>query len=205
MARMAETDFLQSMRFHVLATVSNVANPFRYKVVTGQTSDGVDVEAQAGFSAVTTPEVSVEVVEYHEGHHIYTHKFPGRPTVSDVTLSRGVAIEDTDFIRWMIQAIEGSDEHTYRADLLIYHGGRAGLPRASKVSLDETHIAVGGPTRRYSIGNTPTRAYELKEAFPIRCKVAGDLDATSGDISVAELDIAYETFCIHTFVAPPVA
>lgn len=205
MARAASTDFLQNMRFHVVAATADSVNPFQYKVVTGQTSAGVDVEAQAGFSAVTTPEVSVEVVEYHEGHHIYTHKFPGRPSVSDVTFSRGVAIEDTDFFYWTLQAIEGSDEDRYRADLFIYHGGRAGLPKAAITDLGSGKKGVGGPSRRFSIGSTPTRAYELKEAFPIRCKVAGDLDGTAGDISISELDVAYERMWIHKFPAPPVA
>lgn len=184
MARMAETDFLQSMRFFVTVATAQGINPFQF-TIEHTNAAGVAVEIQAGFSAVTTPEISVEVVEYHEGHHIYTHKFPGRPSVSDVTLSRGVAREDTDFFFWVLQAIEGAgeDETHYRTDLHIWHGGRAGLPNAD---------VLAGPQTRYNAIARPTRYYSLFDAFPIRCKVAGDLDATSGDISISEVDVAYE-------------
>jgi hypothetical protein len=40
----------------------------------------------------------------------------------------------------------------------------------------------------------PARIYHVREAFPTNHKVASDLEATSGEISIMELSIAYEHF-----------
>jgi hypothetical protein len=61
MARAQSDDFLHSMRFWV----NVAAGP-------GGTSKPDLLGAEAGFSAVTVPEMTVEAVEYKEGQYIYT-------------------------------------------------------------------------------------------------------------------------------------
>lgn len=175
MARAKDSDYLHSMRFFV-------------KTVDGDSFDAFTATwegAQAGFSACTTPELSTEAVEYREGNYIYTRKFPGLPTTADITLSRGVTRVDTDFYNWMLQAVEGSTTDRYRADLVIQHFGRSTLPGANLAAGPQTTIDTSG---------TPDKQYLVFEAFPIRAKVAADLDATASDVSIAEMDVAYENF-----------
>lgn len=175
MARAQATDFIHSMRFHVDAV--GVGGTARL-VVPGR--------PQAGFSAVTTPEATVEAVEYKEGNTVYTKKYPGNPTMSDITLTRGVTRGDSSFWEWLRVVMEGSGE--YRADLDIKHFHRDNaLVRAQPAAGDQpnlTNIAT----------DVPGRIYHVREAFPIRHKVAADLDATASEISIMEMDLAYEYF-----------
>jgi len=193
MARPLNTDYLHSMRFHV-------------SIDDAQNSPIIDLNPtgrpDAGFSNVTTPEATVEAVEYKEGTMIYTRKYPGNPTVSDITLSRGVARQDSSFWGWLRVVLEGgplgSNEAQYRADLTIKHYHRDN-------SLVRDQPTNGGLPNRTNIKPadiTAARSYHVKEAFPIRHKVAGDLDATASEISIMELDLAYEHFEVEEHAIP---
>lgn len=180
MARSQQTDFLHSMRFHVTAIIAQG----------GATDLDLNAsvqqgKAQAGFSSVTTPEATVEAVEYREGTYVYTRKQPGNPTLADITMQRGVARADSSFWKWLRVVIEGSGE--YRADLQIshYHRDRA---------LTREYPAQGTVNLASIDLNNPARIYHVHEAFPTRHKVAGDLDATASEISLMEVDFAYESF-----------
>lgn len=175
------TDYLHNMRFHVDALQTD-----------GNDRLVVDGRPQAGFSTCTTPEVTVEAMEYREGQHIYTQKYPGNPSFNDCTLQRGVARQDSAFIDWIRQVIEGSGD--YRATVQIKHYHRVS-------ALDQTFPSFGlNAKERLHVFKddegiaTPSRIYRLYQTWPIRHKVAGDLDATSSDISVMELDLSYEWF-----------
>ena len=122
----------------------------------------------AGFQAVTAPETTVGVAEYREGIYKYTRKQPGIPTQNDLTLSQGVTKRRSDFFEWLLNAIEG---RAYRTDLEVYHFHRED-PRG--------------------IDGEPSRVYRALNAFPIRVKAAADLDGTSEDISLSEIDISFE-------------
>lgn len=183
MARAQATDFLSSSKFHVDAV--GVGGTQRL-VVPGR--------PQAGFSACTTPEATVEAVEYKEGNTLYTKKYPGNPTMSDVTLSRGVARGDSSFWEWLRVVIEGSGE--YRADLDIKHYHRdTALVRAVPATGDQPNLTNLNM-------DVPGRIYHVREAFPIRCKPAGDLDATASEISIQEADISYESFEVEERIVP---
>lgn len=181
MARAVATDYLHSMRFQVAVNDGN--NP-----LTTLNPDGV---VEAGFSAVTTPEMTVEAVEYKEGNMIYTRKYPGNPSMSDITLSRGVARVDSSFWNWMQLVAEGAEFDQpvaqYRQDLDIRHFHRDTSLTGDTVQ-NRTQLDVG----------SPARIYRIKEAFPIRHKVAGDLDATASEISIMELDLSFEHFDVVT-------
>lgn len=184
MARAQATDFLHSMRFHVDAI--GVGGVQRL-VVPGR--------PQAGFSQVTTPEATIEAVEYKEGNTIYTKKYPGNPTMSDITLSRGVTRGDSSFWSWVRIVLEGSGD--YRADLEIKHFHR-------DVALVRTQPADGSQPNmtEFPAGALPGRIYHVREAFPIRQKVAADLDATASEISIMEMDLSYEHFEVEERPVP---
>lgn len=185
MARTMQTDFLNGMRFHVVAVpaVAPGSTPVNPLQPAGR--------PQAGFSACTTPEMSAEAVEYREGTSVYTQKYPGVPSVGgDLTLSRGVARQDTTFWDWMKMTIEGGGPTggEYRADLLIKQFHRR-----------ETLVGEPDNARNFNTIDTnsvPAKTYNIFNGFPTRCKPTADFDATSGDVAIAELDVAFENFTI---------
>jgi len=130
---------------------------------------------QAGFSTISIPEISEDGVEYREGHHVWTKKQPmGVPTVSDSTFQRGIALESTGFLRWAMAKLSGAE---YRADITVFHWQRKDrVKNAGQANGDQAKA----------------RQYIFHEAFPTRVKPAGDLDATAGDVSLAEMDVAME-------------
>lgn len=180
MARPKSTDFLHNFRFHVLVQGFGASGTTQLK--TGGT------QPDAGFNAVTAPEATQSAVEYREGHYIYTQKYSGLPTVNDITMSRGVALADGTFWAWMKSVIEGNEE--YRADVSIFHFHRDSKPATS--------TTPGSPNVHQSVNAGPSDKglieYKIGQAFPIRHKVSSDLDATGAEVSIQELDLAYEWF-----------
>jgi phage tail-like protein len=132
---------------------------------------------EAGFQSVTVPEVSAEVSEYREGTMMYTRKYSGIPTFAAITLIRGVYMRDTSFYDWILDAIEGRE---YVTDLVIYHWHRVGKDP------DKTSDA------------TKARQYIIRDAVPSRVKPAADLDSTSSEVSLAEVDVEYTSFDLKT-------
>ena len=179
MARPKSSDFLHNFRFHVIVKGFGEG---------GQPQLGTDDSGtvSAGFNAVTTPEASHDAVEYREGHYIYTKKFVGLPTISDSTMSRGVALQDGTFWVWMKDVVEGNAE--YRADVSIYHLHRDSKPATSAIP--------GSPNTQQDVpaDGPGVIEYRLGQAFPIRMKVSSDLDATASEVSIQELDLAVEYF-----------
>jgi phage tail-like protein len=187
MPRPIATDFLHSMRFQVSAQKADATELLKPAIQTG------DGRPEAGFSACSTPEVSSEAVEYREGTFIYARKYPGAPTTSDITLSRGVARNDSTFWDWMRQVVEGiALPGEYRADLTIRH-----FHRAEALQNGQAGNAAIGSSNTLISQSAAARIYYVYNAFPIRHKVAADLDATASEISIMELDVAYEYFEIE--------
>jgi len=160
--RNATTDYFHNFRFHV-----STDGP-----------GGIDYldSREAGFNTCTTPEYTLEAVEYREGIYVYTRKFPGLVTAADVTLGRGVVRRASRFYEWMIRCIEGGE---YRATLTIYHYHRVGFEPDEMADRGDTGYA---------------KKYRCYNCIPIRFKVAGDLDATAADVSIQEVDVAMERF-----------
>jgi len=150
MARSIALDYYQAFRFGASFTWNGTAY----------------VQEGTGFNNITIPETSQEAAEYREGKDTWTKKQPGPPTVSEVTLQRGVTKAFTGFWDWIIGSIRGAE---YRVDLIIHHYHR------------EDDIQGAASFR-----------VELGQAFPSRVKPTGDLDATSSEISLAELELTCE-------------
>lgn len=179
MARAISDDFLMNMRFFVSVTgPAALENPTLTRI-----SQGTNSSPTAGFSACSIPEGTVGVAEYREGQYVYTRKQPAVPSMNDVTLSRGVAKIDSSFYKWWQLCAEGDESGSdYRGDVVIKHYHRsASLNRANEAAFDPASAAA-------------TKEYTLHEAWTPRHKPSTDLDATAGEVSVMELDIAYEWF-----------
>lgn len=191
MSRAQESDFLQSFRFHVTADDAG-GGAARFLLPSSTIVNGkLEEKPQAGFSAINTPSGTIDVAEYREGQYIYTRKYPGIPTMDDVTMSRGVALTDTEFFFWFTTAIEGNGE--YRSDITIRHFHR-GIPDVSE--------ALQASSQNLNLDSTVRKQYVLHEAFPTAHKVAADLDSTASEVSIMDLTVSYERFSV---VAGPVA
>lgn len=171
-------DFLHGFRFHVNVIIPNSA------VQNLQSDFGANGNISAGFNACSAPSASNEAVEYREGHFIYTKKYVGLPTVTDITLSRGVALTDGTMWLWMKDVIEGNAE--YRADMLIYHFHRD-AKNATQINATNENMNPDPSAQGFVL-------YKCGNVFPTEHKVAGDFDATSSEVSIQELTVAIEHF-----------
>jgi phage tail-like protein len=140
---------------------------FRFRVVAVEAGF---IDATAGFNQVTTPNITVEVGEYREGNRKYTKKQPGVPTVEAMTMQRGIALMETQFADWLLEKLLGGQP--YRTDILVnvYNQQNTG-------EVDSDPIA---------------RQIRGAECFPTSVKLIGDLDATSSDINLQEIEAACE-------------
>src|SRR3990172_4840578 len=70
----------------------------------------VEIEGIQSAAFTKCSELSAEVanVQQYEGGSLIPNKSPGRVTVSDVTLERGVANGDSDLYNWFLQVVHMS-------------------------------------------------------------------------------------------------
>ena len=175
MARSSGLDFFHSFRFAVV--VRGFGPSATPQLDTLDTQGNVT----AGFNSCSIPELTQEAVEYREGHYQYTQKYVGLPSISDVTLGRGVARRQGTLWKWVQDTCEAGNE--YRADMDIYHIHRDAKPQTASSSPLQINTA-----------NTNMIKYECHEAIPTGFKPANDLDATSSDVSIAEVTVSIESF-----------
>lgn len=156
MARPRNTDPFQNFRFHLIEA--------------GSAEDPI-LNRAAGFMTLSIPELTVEMGEYKTGIMKFKQKYPGPPTVSDVSFTQGVFRSRSPLYAWVRRIIDGGQE--YRKDLLIYH----------------YHIQD-----KFDISQQPSRVIRLRECWPTTFKPAEDLDPNSADVSFASLTLAVEQF-----------
>lgn len=70
----------------------------------------VEIErvASAAFTKMSSLEAEIAKVEQWEGGALIPDKSPGRVTVTDVTLERGVANGDSDLYQWWLEVVRMS-------------------------------------------------------------------------------------------------
>jgi phage tail-like protein len=183
----------------------------------------------AGFSAITAPEIQLEVLDITEGNSLWRKKLVKKADVGAITLSRGTSFWDADFNRWLMAALRGTTEGysvgflsglggaTPRRDLLLIQyfrrtpmnalvtgvlGGTLTTALAAAAASDlggssaQAAVLAGlavsplGPFELYP--KVPARAWLLRGCLPTRYKVGSDFDATSGQVSIMELDVQPE-------------
>lgn len=187
MARSVNTDFFQNMYFTANAIGPDGATNFLDRTI----ASGVD--APAGFASVSVPSISNGTVEYREGGMIYTRKYPGIPSVDDITMSRGVARLDSAFHAWMTLTNEGQGD--YRADVDIFHYHRAvSLTRTDPPVPGQPFSGKGKNLTKIAEDATPGRIYHVREAFASYVKLGSDLAGTDSEVSMQEITVTYE-FC----------
>jgi phage tail-like protein len=179
------------MRFHVsLGTDEDLLNAANSAAGTAA------VNAKAGFSFVGLPQMTVENVEYKEGIWVYSRKYPGNPSFNTVTMQRGVARGDSSFLNWILRVAEGSGE--YRQDIIISQLSRDNnLFLRKDGTVESNNLLVNN-----IIDTTVGRQITLHEAFPISHKLGSDLDAKSSDVSIMEIEFAFEYISVKQGTIP---
>ena len=146
MARPASTDFLHSMRFHVVVLGTNSEG---YLTGGAAYADPLMAIPQAGFTTCSIPELTIESVPYKEGTFIYSRKYPGNPEVGDCSFARGVTRDDTSFWQWAKNSVEGSGGGVeYRLDLDIKHYHRDQILPNAQGQIANVENVVPGKTYR---------------------------------------------------------
>lgn len=157
---------------------------FGARIVSGPTQffPRYDAGAEAGFQSITSPEKQIAEMEYREGTYTYSRFYPGRASFNVLSMGKGVARGFTNFDRWLRAVDEGRN---YRVDIEIHH-----FHRSDVVGL--TNYA----------GKKASRVLTIFNAFPVRYKPSSDFDASSGDVSIQELDLRYEYFYLSDEANP---
>lgn len=174
MARRRIGDLLQNYPFWLLDVAPSARVPF---LVLGGPA--------FGFSAISHPEITVETEPIVQLNSAYPeHAFTGA-TISPLTLTRGARFYDSSMFTWIDRFIQGEDV-PHRDLLLIQHMGLG-------VELGQGDAAAAvqsiiGPTF-IEIIRVPGKAWMLWDAIPTRYTPGPGLDATSGEVTLSELDI----------------
>lgn len=130
----------------------------------------IDGFASAHFNKCSALEFEIAKVEHWEGGNIIPHKEPGRVTVSDLTLDRGVGL-DRDVYNWAKEAAD-----------FVRNGG--GLPEELKRNVEIVQRdRAGNEVRRWAVYN----------AWPQKFQ-AGEWDNNSDEVVIEQLVLCIDYF-----------
>lgn len=139
-----------------------------------------------GFKSITAPELSLTVKEIKPLHKETPLKIVDGGAWSEITLSRGVKIGDGDFYYWINNTMIGT--MPFRRTFLLIQYSDIGLARPSPTTAPYLRIGGFQPVTEL-VSRAPARGWLLKECVPINYKAGTDFDATSGELSIMELQL----------------
>lgn len=136
----------------------------------------------AGFQKFGELSVEAAKIEYSEGGALIPNKSPGRLTYSDVTLERGVALDD-DMYNWMSDVADAS----IQASIVPGAGLGAGLiDPLFKRDLDVVQQDRNGVT---------LKRWRIFQAWPTKF-VAGEWDNEADEKVIEMLTLTYDFFVL---------
>lgn len=156
------TDPLRNFKFHV-----RVYHPT------------IQAFATMGFMAVTGLNITTEVIPYRQGgHNTTTQKMPGQSDFAPITLSKGLAVGDTQMMAWMQQLFS------------VMQGTGTGRPgQEFRVTVDV--LVLDHPVTTPVV---PVKAaFRIYNAWPTSVAFS-DLDAGTNSILVQQMTLAHEGF-----------
>jgi hypothetical protein len=109
-----------------------------------------------------------------------------------LTLSRGAKFFDNEYWFWIKDAIFG-DSPKIKRDLMLIHY-LSYTPGHIRSAISRIGLQAIGVDIHNGIARIPGRAWILRKCLPTRYKTGSDFDATSGEVSLMELDIQPEYF-----------
>lgn len=191
MARNNAEDHLQNFRFQLL------------DVDLGLTIPPFVFQPLGSFASITAPEFTIETDEYAEGNYWFKRHLITGGSISNITLVRGSMFWDSEFWNWMSETMKGSIGGLlpprlggHRRNLLLMQMANIDLNNMDPYGVEIgslrliADILTGfGAVERAGI---PAKAWMLFGCMPVRYKVAGDFDATSGEVSMMELELSVD-------------
>jgi len=132
-----------------------------------------------GFSGMTAPEIVLEFEEIKQLNSMWTRRTYSGGAASPITLQRGVSFGDDSFYTWVRDAQRGFN--VPNKNLLAVHNSNIGL-------VGDTGQIGGVLSPVGEILRVPGRVWMLWNCLPSRYKAGGDFDATSGAVSIMELE-----------------
>lgn len=143
-----------------------------------------------GFSSMTAPEITVEISDINQVNSMWKQHAIDGANVSPITMTRGVRFYDSSMYMWVKRAIEGEDITNRNLLMIQYMGfGGDGITLSEALSAGNSDVAGYIGPDGVEIIRIPGKAWFLWGCLPTRYKAGTDFDATSGDVSLAELDI----------------
>lgn len=142
-----------------------------------------------GFSAITSPEVTIEHKEIQPGNWEYKRRAVKTANVSPITMSRGARFYDSDFFVWMTNAIKGL-QPVRRNLVLIHFLGFRPLAQTTGQADKTRYVTELGINS--IIERMPGRAWFLKGCLPTNYKAGTDFDASSSEVAIQTLEVQPE-------------
>lgn len=187
MPRSVLADLLQSHRFWLMDVVPSGTIPF---LVLGSPF--------LGFSSITAPEYTFEVEEVKQMNSMFKKKIYSGGDVGPITMTRGVRGYDDTMWQWVKRAITGAD--VIPRNLLLIQYTNINLFNAAGLDLPS---APDIPVAAWEAAQfLPGKAWLLWGSIPTRYKAASDFDATSGAVSIGEIEVQAEGLVEMTLMSP---
>ena len=143
----------------------------------------VDIEGATGgaFSEVTGMEATVDVIEFRQGNSnsLAPMKIPGLVKHGNVTLKNGY-VTGTELKKWIIQCV--SDRRTEKIV-------------KKDISIELIDISDSAPTSVSETASAAGITWILKNAWVTKYS-APDLNASTSEVAIETLEIAYEELTV---------
>ena len=141
---------------------------FKFQVYTAP-----DTFRSAAFQTASGLKYNIAKMEYWEGGALAAFKEPGRVTFDDLSLDRGVSLDD-DFYNWVKEVV----------NMVKYAGGGGDISPKFKRDLI---------VEQMQRDNKPAIYFDVIQGFPIEW-TAGDFDNNSDEPTIDALTITYYYF-----------
>lgn len=136
-----------------------------------------------GFQSITMPELTLEIDEVKQVNSMYKKYVYSGGSMGAITLTRGCRVYDDTFYQWVQRAIRGIDMNP--RNLLLIQYTDINLSTYTGASVDLPVAMEAWEVAQF----LPGRAWLLFDCIPTRYKAGSDLDGTSGEVSIMELDV----------------
>jgi phage tail-like protein len=187
MARSRYDDFLQGYNFWVFDLTPSPKPPF--VVLNPVIGAGLSAGLVGGFTGVSLPELTATTNTYTPLNEPIGYTYVTGYEVGSVTLRRGASRYDSSFYSWITRAMKGTDRP--HRDLMILHLSSAALVQPSGNEKFTPNSAGAGYVE---VIKAFGKAYILYDCIPTRYSMGGELDASSAEITITELEVTPSYF-----------
>ena len=155
-----------------------------------------------GFSAISAPEIRLDTDIIVDGTYSWKRKVVGKASAGSMTLTRGCRWWDSDFWRWIEDAIEGTKAP--RKTLVLYHLLPAPTSRNTGFVNAAGNILQDASGGNFSVGDDAlplgvhdsraliARAWVLFDCIPSGLRAGDGFDAMNSNVSIKSLEIEVE-------------